>query len=186
MREFYPGEIRRQARRKSTERPMILIGIGSNLAGSGYDSPLQTAAAALQELPKISIEVMRRSQWHLSEPVPASEQPWFVNAVIAVRTELGPEPLLDRLLAVETRFGRARGEPNAARTLDLDLLDYQGRLCATPRLLLPHPRLHERRFVLAPLCEIAPRWRHPRLGRTAEELLASLPAGQPIRVFGET
>src|SRR5204862_4500120 len=114
------------------------------------------------------------------------KQPWFVNAVIAVRTELGPEPLLDRLLAVETRFGRARGEPNAARTLDLDLLDYHGRLCATERLLLPHPRLHERRFVLAPLCEIAPQWRHPRLDLAAEELLARLPAGQATRVYHET
>src|SRR3954453_9678159 len=165
---------------------MILIGIGSNLAGPGYDSPLQTAAAAPDKLPKIGVEILRRSQCSLSEPVPVSHQPWFVNAVIAVESEFGPEPLLDRLLALETRFGRVRGEANAARTLDLDLLDYDGRLCATPRLVLPHPRLHERRFVLAPLCEIAPRWRHPRLGRTAEELLASLPAGQPIRVFGET
>jgi 2-amino-4-hydroxy-6-hydroxymethyldihydropteridine diphosphokinase len=165
---------------------MILVGIGSNLAGAGYKSPLQTAAAALDELPKIGIEVLRRSQWYLSEPVPVSDQPWFVNGVIAANTEFGPEPLLERLLDLETRFGRVRGERNAARTLDLDLLDYHGRLRATERLALPHPRLHERRFVLAPLCEIAPQWRHARLDLTAEELLARLPAGQPIRVYRET
>ena len=165
---------------------MILVGIGSNLAAAGYASPLQTAAAALDELPNIGIGTLRRSQWYLSEPVPVSDQPWFVNGVVAVSTELAPESLLERLLALETRFGRVRGEANAARTLDLDLLDYDGRLCATQRLVLPHPRLHERRFVLAPLCEIAPQWRHPRLDSTAEELLARLPAGQPIRVHRET
>src|SRR5215208_6521876 len=149
---------------------MILIGIGSNLAGPNYDSPWQTAGAALDELPKIGVDVVRRSQWYLSEPVPVSNQPWFVNGVIAASTEFDPEPLLGRLLALETRFGRVRGGRNAARTLDLDLLDYDGRLCATSRLVLPHPRLHERRFVLTPLCEIAP-WRHPRLDLTAEELL---------------
>jgi 2-amino-4-hydroxy-6-hydroxymethyldihydropteridine diphosphokinase len=165
---------------------MILVGIGSNLAWTGYESPLQTAAAAIDELPKIGIDVLRRSQWYLSEPVPVSDQPWFVNGVIAASTEFGPEPLLERLLDLETRFGRVRGERNAARTLDLDLLDYDGRLCATQRLVLPHPRLHERRFVLAPLCEIAPQWRHPRLDLTAAELLARLPTGQPIRVYRET
>jgi 2-amino-4-hydroxy-6-hydroxymethyldihydropteridine diphosphokinase len=165
---------------------MILVGIGSNLAGTGYESPLQTAAAAIDELPKIGIDVLRRSQWYLSEPVPVSDQPWFVNGVIAANTEFGPEPLLERLLDLETRFGRVRGERNAARTLDLDLLDYDGRLCATQRMVLPHPRLHERRFVLAPLSEIAPQWRHPRLDHTAAELLARLPAGQPIRVYRET
>ena len=165
---------------------MILVGIGSNLAAAGYASPLQTAAAALDELPNIGIDILRRSQWYLSEPVPVSDQPWFVNGVIAVSTELAPESLLERLLALETRFGRVRGEANAARTLDLDLLDYDGRLCATRRLVLPHPRLHERRFVLGPLYEIAPQWRHPRLDSTAEELLARLPAGQPIRVHRET
>src|ERR1043166_8192542 len=165
---------------------MILVGIGSNLPAAGYESPLQTAAAALDELPNIGIGILRRSQWYLSEPVPGSDQPWFVNGVVAASAELAPESLLERLLALETRFGRVRGEANAARTLDLDLLDYDGRLCATRRLVLPPPRLHERRFVLAPLCEIAPQWRHPRLDRTADELLARLPAGQPVRVHRET
>ena len=138
----------------------------------------------LGELPAIGIDVVARSPWYLSEPVPASDQPWFVNGVAAVATDLPPEALLARLLALETRFGRARGARNAARSLDLDLLDYDGRQCATATLVLPHPRLHERRFVLVPLCDIAPDWRHPTLGVTATELVARLPPGLAIRRLG--
>ena len=163
---------------------MILVGIGSNLAAPGYSSPLETASAALTELPAIGAAVVASSPWYLSEPVPASDQPWFVNAVAHVATELPAGELLARLLALEARFGRKRGERDAARTLDLDLLDYDGRQCATPDLELPHPRLHQRRFVLAPLCDIAPQWRHPTIALTAAELLARLPPGQPIRRLG--
>ena len=139
--------------------------------------------AAVAALPTIGVAVVARSPWYLSEPVPASDQPWFANGVVVVTTELPPPVLLARLLALEARFGRARGARDAARTLDLDLLDYDGRQCSTAILELPHPRLHERRFVLAPLCDIAPEWRHPRLGLTASELLVRLPSGQPIRRF---
>ena len=116
---------------------------------------------------------MRRSRWYMSQPVPPSDQPWYVNGVVAVETALAPPALLEALLAVEAGFGRRRSAPNAARTLDLDLLDYDGTQCVSERLVLPHPRLHERRFVLAPLAEIAPQWRHPRSGKTAAELLAA-------------
>jgi 2-amino-4-hydroxy-6-hydroxymethyldihydropteridine diphosphokinase len=160
---------------------VILVGVGSNLAAAGFQSPQDTAAAAVTALPRIGVAVVARSPWYLSEPIPASDQPWFVNGVVVVQTELLPAALLAGLLALEARFGRERGARDAARTLDLDLLDYDGRLCATATLELPHPRLHERRFVLAPLCDIAPEWRHPRLGLTAAELLARLPPGQPIR-----
>jgi 2-amino-4-hydroxy-6-hydroxymethyldihydropteridine diphosphokinase len=160
---------------------VILIGIGSNLAAAGFASPLDTASAAVALLSSVGITVVRRSRWYKSQPVPPSDQPWYMNGVVAVETALAPPALLEALLAVEARFGRRRLAPNAARTLDLDLLDYNGTQCVSERLVLPHPRLHERRFVLAPLAEIAPQWRHPRSGKTATELLAALsPEQQPV------
>jgi 2-amino-4-hydroxy-6-hydroxymethyldihydropteridine diphosphokinase len=164
---------------------MILIGIGSNLASSGYSSPVETAAAAVAALPSIGVEVVVCSRWYLSEPVPVSNQPWFVNAVAAIATKLDPTTLLQRLLALEMRFGRIRGAPNADRTLDLDLLDYRGRRVETEILMLPHPRLHRRRFVLAPLCELASEWRHPILGLSAKQMLDELPSGQPVHALGD-
>ena len=164
---------------------MILVGIGSNLAAAGFASPLDGVLAALAELPALGVTVEQCSAWYCSEPVPPSDQPWYVNGVAAVATRRDPLPLLDALLALEARFGRRRAAPNAARTLDLDLLDYDSRVIEGERLVLPHPRLHERRFVLAPLAEIAPRWRHPRFGLSAAGLLARLPPGQPVRVLGD-
>ena len=143
---------------------MIFVGIGSNLAAPGYSSPQNTAEASLAALPGIGTVLCARSSWYGSEPVPASDQPWFINAVVEIGTELPAPELLARLLALEARFGRERSVPDAARTLDLDLLDYDGFRCSTPDLVLPHPRLHERRFVL-----------------TVAELLARLPPGQAIR-----
>jgi 2-amino-4-hydroxy-6-hydroxymethyldihydropteridine diphosphokinase len=159
---------------------VILIGIGSNLAAPPAITPLETAQAALAALAAPHLHPFACSSWYESAPVPVSGQPWFVNAVALVATELEPATLLERMLAVESRFGRVRGERNAARTLDLDLLDYDGLIIDSPTLMLPHPRMAERRFVLEPLCEIAPQWCHPVLHLTAAALLARLPPGQPV------
>ena len=113
--------------------------------------------------------------------MPPSDQPWFVNAVLAVATELVANDLLPVLQAIERQFGRVRAEANAPRTLDLDILDYQGEVMNAASLVLPHPRLHERRFVLVPIAEIAPEWRHPILELTAAELLARLSSEQEIQ-----
>lgn len=164
---------------------MILIGIGSNLASRDYSSPAETAAAAVAALPSLGVDVIALSRWYLSEPVPISDQPWFVNAVAAVATESEPAALLTRLLALEARFGRSRGAANADRTLDLDLLDYEGRRIDTDTLVLPHPRLHQRRFVLVPLSDLAPDWSHPVLGLSAAELLAAFPPGQRVHAMGD-
>ena len=157
---------------------MILVGIGGNLASIPYGPPRNTLSAALAELEADGVTIRRRSGWYRSEPVPRSDQPWFLNAVVLLATGLGAIELLDALQAIELRFGRVRGERNAARVLDLDLLDYRGAVSNTPRLVLPHPRLHARRFVLVPLAEIAPAWRHPSSGLTASQLLARLAAQQ--------
>jgi 2-amino-4-hydroxy-6-hydroxymethyldihydropteridine diphosphokinase len=159
---------------------VILIGIGGNLDSPRFGPPRNTLEAALGALEAEGIKVVARSGWYQSEPVPRSDQPWFVNAVASLATGLGASELLAVLQDIETRFGRLRGEPNAARVIDLDLLDYHGQMIESASLVLPHPRLHRRRFVLVPLAEIAPDWRHPRLGVSTERLLARLTDQQPL------
>ena len=160
---------------------MILIGIGGNLASAQFGPPLDTLAAAMVALEAEGIRIATRSAWYRTEPLPSSDQPWFVNAVVSLITGLAARDLLAVLQVVEGQFGRVRGKRNAARVLDLDLLDYQGQVIDTASLVLPHPRLHQRRFVLVPLAEIAPDWRHPLSGLTAEQLLSRLAAKQPVK-----
>jgi 2-amino-4-hydroxy-6-hydroxymethyldihydropteridine diphosphokinase len=159
---------------------VILIGIGGNLASARFGPPRDTLAAALIALEAEGVRVAARSAWYQTEPVPRSDQPWFLNAVASLATDLGACELLALMQAIERRFGRIRGAPNAARVLDLDLLDHRGQITETGLLYLPHPRLHKRRFVLVPLAEVAPAWRHPLLGLTAAQLLARLDEEQPI------
>ena len=159
---------------------LILIGIGGNLASPRFSAPIDTLAAALVSLQTQGISVAARSAWYRTEPVPRSDQPWFVNAVASLSTDLAASDLLAVLQAVERQFGRVRSVQNVARVLDLDLLDHRGQVSETAALVLPHPRLHQRRFVLVPLAEIAPCWRHPLSGLTAEQLLSRLDENQTI------
>jgi 2-amino-4-hydroxy-6-hydroxymethyldihydropteridine diphosphokinase len=171
--------------REKTGGKMILIGLGGNLESPVHGPPRASLEAALAVLESEGIRVLRRSRFYRSAPVPLSDQPHFVNAAAALDSPLAPRPLLSALLAIEKRFGRERGPRNAARVLDLDLLAHGDAVIATPDLELPHPRLQERRFVLLPLAEIAPHWRHPLLRLTARELLDALPAGQWVEPFAE-
>jgi 2-amino-4-hydroxy-6-hydroxymethyldihydropteridine diphosphokinase len=152
---------------------MILIALGSNLA-SAAGAPAQTVAAALAAFRANEIEPIKVSRFYRSEAWPDKNDPPFINAVAQIATRLPPAKLLEALHAIEHRFGRVRDRRNAPRTLDLDILDYEARVEFGPPVL-PHPRMDTRAFVLLPLTEIAPNWRHPVSGQRITELLAQLP-----------
>jgi 2-amino-4-hydroxy-6-hydroxymethyldihydropteridine diphosphokinase len=158
----------------------IYIGLGANLPHERYGPPRQTLEAALGELGRRGVRAVQLSPWYRTAPVPASDQPWFVNAVAEVASDLPADALLAALHAVEAAFGRERTVPNAARPIDLDLLDYRGETAAggPGRAILPHPRLTTRAFVLRPLADLAPGWRHPATGQPIADLLAALPPDQ--------
>lgn len=160
----------------------ILIGIGANLPSEAYGAPVDACTAAVDALDALDgLSVTRRSRWYESEPVPKSDQPWYINGVVTVETALGPLDLLAKLHEIEAAFGRVRTVPNAPRVLDLDLLAYGTEIVDAPHAHVPHARLDGRAFVLLPLRDVAPDWVHPKTGRTLKDLLANLPDDQVCR-----
>ncbi len=166
----------------TTLHRIALIGVGANLPGPDGQPALVTCKRAVAMLDLFpGARLCGLSRWFLSAPVPPSGQPPYVNAVVSLLIEPGdPAVLLARLMDVETACGRQRSVPNAARTLDLDLIAIDSMVRTAPDPILPHPRAHLRSFVLAPLMDVAPEWVHPVLRQTAGELLATLPQ-QDIR-----
>ncbi len=142
-----------------------MIGMGANLG-----DPLRQFLRAMDEL-RTSVDVQRVSSVYLTSPVGPQDQPDFHNLVLLGCTILSPDELLAELMRIESSVGRRRGVRDGPRHLDLDLLAYGARVEESPTLTLPHPRLHLRRFVLDPLAEIAPEWRHPVSGLSATALL---------------
>ncbi len=167
--------------------PHIFVAIGANLPSPRFGQPPTSFAAALELLAAAGPEVRAVSRWYRSPPLPPSPQPDYINGVIELRSGQSPADFLLLLHKVERAFGRVRGERNAARSLDLDLLAYGDAVISADEagLEVPHPRLSERLFVLLPWADLAPEWRHPVSGLTVAEMIAALPAGQKIEVLAQ-
>jgi 2-amino-4-hydroxy-6-hydroxymethyldihydropteridine diphosphokinase len=152
---------------------VILIALGANLPSSA-GAPAATLRAALGTLRQRNVTVKDVSPFYKCVAWPDPTNPEFVNAVARLETTLAPDALLAMLKGTERAFGRQSAERNAPRPLDLDIVDYDGRIENGPPIL-PHPRLHARAFVLIPLRDIAPLWRHPVSGLSVNLLIESLP-----------
>jgi len=157
----------------------VYIGLGSNLGGRR-----SMLRQALHQMERHGISIEGHSSLWESEPVDAPGTPWFLNMAVGAFCAMEPTALLETLLSIEAAMGRVRSEANAPRTLDLDLLLYGDRLLDEPRLRVPHPRMWERRFVLAPLAEIAPSVSDPRGGATVRERLEQLPQEPIVKQVG--
>ena len=167
---------------------MVLVAIGANLAGPWGERPVEACRRAVLELGRLpGLRVTAASRWYRSAPWPSSNQPDYVNGVVRLSRMPGegvphpdaidPAELLRRLHAIEQAGGRVRGVRDAARTLDLDIIDIDGQVRDAPDPVLPHPRARQRAFVLLPLREVAPDWIEPRIRRPVAALLADLQDG---------
>ncbi|HYT06075.1 MAG TPA: 2-amino-4-hydroxy-6-hydroxymethyldihydropteridine diphosphokinase [Rugosimonospora sp.] len=156
----------------------IYISLGSNLGDRAA-----MLARAVDALNSAGIRVARQSSLYITEPVGAPGQAWFLNAAAEAETSLLPVQLLHALLKIERALGRRRITPHGPRTIDLDLLFYGSTVIRSRELEVPHPRLTERRFVLLPLAQIAPEFRHPTLHKSVTQLLAETPDRSEVRLW---
>lgn len=156
-------------------RKMVYLSLGSNVGER--EENLREAIRRLGECG----EVKAVSSFYETEPVDFTAQPWFLNCAVALETEKMPRQLLAAAQAIEAAMGRRRTQPKGPRVIDIDIVLFAGSIVDIPTLVIPHPAMHERRFVLEPLAEIAPEVRHPVFKRKVRELLSALPAGQGVK-----
>jgi 2-amino-4-hydroxy-6-hydroxymethyldihydropteridine diphosphokinase len=147
----------------------VYLSLGSNIGDRQAN-----LEAAIDRL-RVEIDVQRVSPIYETEPVDVTDQRWFLNLVVEAKTSLFPMQLLARMQKIEIALGRVRTIAKGPRTIDIDILLYAGAIVRSARLEIPHPRMTERRFVLAPLADLAPDLRHPATGRTVREMLDAAP-----------
>jgi len=157
----------------------VYLSLGSNVGDRAAN--LRTAINLVSSLG----DVMAVSSFYETEPVEFAAQPWFLNCAVELDTEKMPKQLLAGILDIEREMGRRRVQKKGPRTLDIDILLFGNSIIQTKGLTIPHPAMHERRFVLEPLAEIAPEARHPVIKRTVRELRDALPPGQAVRRASE-
>ena len=154
---------------------LVYLSLGSNVGDR--EKNLREAIDRLGALGR----VVSLSSFHETEPVEFTSQPWFLNCALSLETTQTAAQLITTLLDIEREMGRQRTEAKGPRIIDIDILLFGNEIVNSPELTIPHPAMHQRRFVLEPLAEIAPTVRHPVLKRTIRELLDELPTGQSVR-----
>lgn len=158
---------------------VVYISFGSNLGDR--EGNINRALKLIEENSKI--EILKVSLLYETEPVGYKDQPWFLNGALKIETNLSPEELLVTLQGIEERLGRRRNFKDGPRTIDLDILLFNGQLIDTPKLKIPHPKMHLRNFVLVPLSEIAEGVIHPGLNKTIKELLLESPDKSRVKIW---
>jgi 2-amino-4-hydroxy-6-hydroxymethyldihydropteridine diphosphokinase len=159
---------------------LVYLSLGSNIGDR--ESHLRDAISRLENKGRIK----SIASFYETEPVEFTDQARFLNCALALETEEAPEQLMESVLHIEQEMGRERQQNKGPRTIDIDILLFSDTIIDSPKLTIPHPAMHERRFVLQPLAEIAPEVRHPVLKKTIRELLGSLPAGQAVEKVQKT
>jgi 2-amino-4-hydroxy-6-hydroxymethyldihydropteridine diphosphokinase len=154
----------------------VYLSVGSNLGDRENN-----LSRAMEEIEERGVKIVRRSSIYETEPVEIREQGWFLNAAVEAETDLMPQQLMSALLEIEGELGRRRRVKYGPRVIDLDILLFGSSIVKTPELVIPHPKMAERRFVLVPLAEIAPQAQHPVLRRSIAELLAECPDQSEVR-----
>lgn len=156
---------------------IVYLSLGSNVGNR--EAQLRDALARLSAAGR----VVALSSFYETEPVEFTEQPWFLNCAVALETSRTSQQLMNDILRIEEEMGRKRVEKKGPRSIDIDILLFADEIVDSPELTIPHPAMHQRRFVLEPLAEIAPQVRHPVLEKTIRELRDALPPGQTVRRF---
>jgi len=153
---------------------MIIIAIGSNLESNFFGSSIEICNKSVELIKNSGVQIIDQSSWYETAPIPMSSQPNYINGVVSVQTQLSAEDLLLKLLSIEKQMGRVRKKRNGARIIDLDLICYSDDVIKSKVLTLPHPKLSERAFVVRPIFEIAPNWKHPISGQMVNEILETV------------